>query len=513
MKPFVKLLSLTTALFLLIGCLPVLSASAEVETEGTIESQEKASLFVRFVKDDGTSVETVDSGANVKAQVVLSGVSSVQAASLYLSATGATFGDDVIFNDAFPTKGSYLNTDDGVLAVALYDESGVDITDETGECVLCSVSITVGSAPVTVSLQKTVDEVSTGVSDSDGKSLPLDTFKEATLNINGAPGFYGADLVLSESIGINFYVEKTVLDQAGAASSYVTIEFDRNRDGTEETITLYPDDVTQNIDGILCQRYFFDGIAPDNMGQTITAQLFYVDADGAKYSGLFKEYSVTEYITNTYNDHKEDEKLTKLLADLLAYGIASEDYTAKYQDIYYQTIDRDDSTLTYLLGQASNKEVANTANSNHKALSYENGLTASTAAVRWSTVGLNLRDNAALLYVFQPAANKSISDYKLILKVEGRADTIVDGSKISYENQYHAYVYRFRELGPCDMSKVVTACFVDKNDNTTVVSGTLQYSIESYAYYCYKNKTSNPELCALTQALIRYGNSVQSYVS
>lgn len=503
MKPFVKLLALLTALFLLIGCLPVFSASAEEETGSTNESQEKASLFVRFVDSNGQVVTETASNTVVTAQVVLSGVSSVQAASLYLSATGAEFGT-VTTADGFGEADS--STADGVLAVALYDESGVDITDETGECVLCSVSITVGSAPVTVSLQKTVDEVSTGVSDSTGTSLLLDTFEDATLNISGAPGFYGADLVLSESIGINFYVEKTVLDQAGAASSYVTIEFDRNRDGTEETITLYPDDVTQNIDGILCQRYFFDGIAPDNMGQTITAQLFYVDDEGEK-TGLSKEYSVTEYITNTYNDHKEDEKLTKLLADLLAYGIASENYTQKH------SIDQDDSTLSALLGQASSTTVANTSLSNKKSLRYESGVTASTAAVQWTTVGLNLRDNAALLYVFQPAANKSISDYKLILKVEGRADTIVDGSKISYENQYHAYVYRFRELGPCDMSKVVTAYFVDKNDNTTVVSGTLQYSIESYAYYCYKNKTSNPELCALTQALIRYGNSVQSYVS
>lgn len=511
MKPFVKLLSLTTALFLLIGCLPVFSASAEGETEGTTESQGKASLFVRFVKDDGTSVETVDPGAKVTAQVVLSDVSSVQAASLYLSATGATFGDNVILNDAFQTKGS--STADGVLAVVLYNEAGgVDIT---GECVLCSVSITVGNDPVKVSLQKTVDEVSTGVSDSDGTSLPLDTFEDATLNISGAPGFYGADLVLSESIGINFYVEKTVLDQAGAASSYVTIEFDRNRDGTEETITLYPDEVTE-INGQQippCQRYFFDGIAPDNMGQIIKAQLFYVDADGAKYSGLFKEYSVTEYITNTYNDNKAvetpNENLTKLLAYLLAYGRAAENYTGRSSITMTET-------LTNLLSQASPDTVANTADSNHKALSYENGLTASTAAVRWSTVGLNLRDNAALLYVFQPAAGKLISDYTLILKVreddESETTYTVDGSKISYENQYHAYVYRFRELGPCDMSKVVTAYFVDKNDNT-VVSGTLQYSIESYAYYCYKNQTSYPELYALTQALIRYGNSVQSYVS
>lgn len=495
MKPFVKLLSLTTALFLLIGCLPVLSVSAEGEAKV---------LSVRFVNSEGQVVTETDPDTDVTAQVVLSGaVRTVQAASLYLSATGAEFGT-VTTADGFSERDSNL-ADDGVLAVALYNATGVALTDG----VLCSVAIHVGDSPVSVSLNGTEgEEVSTGLADANGDALPLDSLENATIDVvGGAPGFCGAQLVLSSSIGINFYVKDEVLEQAEAVSSYAKVSFDLNRDGDDDELILRPTPDIQTIDGeeVDCQRYFFNGIAPDNMGQTITAQLVYVDAAGEEHPGLSRDYSVTEYITNTYNRNLSNGTLTQLLANLLAYGRAAENYTGQSSITMTET-------LTALLGQASSDTVADTSLSNKKSLRYESGVTASTAAVQWTTVGLNLRDNAALLYVFKPASGKSISDYTLKLEVEGRETPYtVDGSQIQYEGEYGAYVYRFRELGPCDMSKVVKAYFVDKDDNK--VSGTLQYSIESYAYYCYKNKTSNPELCALTQALIRYGNSVQSYVS
>lgn len=496
MRPFVKLLSLTTALFLLIGCLPVLSVSAEGEAKV---------LSVRFVNSEGQVVTETDPDTDVTAQVVLSGaVQTVQAASLYLSVTGSTFTFDTVTTaDVFSERDSNL-ADDGVLAVALYNATGVALTDGF----LCSVAIHVGDSPVSVSLNGTVREVSTGLADENGDALPLD-FVDATLSVvGGAPGFCGAQLVLSSSIGINFYVKDEVLKQAEADSSYAKVSFDLDRDGVVDELILRPTSVTQTIDGksVACQRYFFNGIAPDNMGQKITAQLVYVDTAGKEHPGLSRDYSVTDYITNTYNRNASNETITQLLADLLAYGCAAENYTGQSSITMTET-------LTALLSQSSPDPVANTSSSNKKSLRYESGVTASTAAVQWTTVGLNLRDNAALLYVFKPASGKSISDYTLKLEVDEGRETpyTVDGSQIQYEEEYGACVYRFRELGPCDMSKVVKAYFVDKDDNK--VSATLQYSIESYAYYCYKNKTSNPKLCELTQALIRYGKSVQDYVS
>ena len=84
-------------------------------------------------------------------------------------------------------------------------------------------------------------------------------------------------------------------------------------------------------------------------------------------------------------------------------------------------------------------------------------------------------------------------------------------SEANYEDSYGAYAYRFRELGPCDMGKTVRAYFVDRDGK--VASGYLQYSVESYAYACYQNRTSKKVLNNLTQALIRYGNSAKAYFS
>ena len=496
MKPFVKLLSLTAALVLLIGCLPVFSASA---------ADNAAALSVRFVDEAGNVITETLANTTVSAQIILSGdVQTVQAASLYLSAENATFGA-VTKDDGFDEAES-AEHEDGVLAVALYASEGVALSNG----VLCSVKISVGSDPVSVSLVETVGEVSTGVADANDASLPLDALTGATLNIGtSAPGFAGAQLVLSSSIGINFYVKDETLTNYGAYDSYVKINFDVDRDGILDEVILKPSSTT--VSGIPCKRYFFNGIAPDNMGQPITAQLMYVDDEG-EHEGLALTYSVTDYITNTLtsmekypSSYPNPKGLSTLLADLLAYGRASEAYTGK-SSITMST------ALETLLGKASDPTVpvANTAASNKKALYYAPGLSAATASVQWTSVGLNLRDNAAILYLFKPADGKSISDYTIKLEVDGKTYS-ASMSEANYEDSYGAYAYRFRELGPCDMGKTVRAYFVDRDDN--VASGYLQYSVESYAYACYQNRTSKPVLNDLTQALIRYGNSVKKYVA
>lgn len=492
MKPFVKLLSLTAALVLLIGCLPVFSAAA---------ADNAAALSVRFVDEAGNVITETLANTTVSAQIILSGdVQTVQAASLYLSANAA-FGE--VTADGFDEAESAEHAD-GVLAVALYASEGVALSGG----VLCSVKISVGSDPVSVSLVETVGEVSTGVADADDASLPLDALTGATLNIGtSAPGFAGAQLVLSSSIGINFYVKDEALALVGATRSYAKINFDVDRDGILDEVILKPSSTT--VSGIPCQRYFFNGIAPDNMGQPITAQLMYVDDEG-EHEGLALTYSVTQYITNTLtsmekypSSYQNPKGLSTLLADLLAYGRASEAYTGK-SSITMST------ALETLLGKASTGTVANTAASNKKALYYAPGLSAATASVQWTSVGLNLRDNAAILYLFKPADGKSVSDYTLKLEVDGKTYS-ASVSEANYEESYGAYAYRFRELGPCDMGKTVRAYFVDRDGK--VASGYLQYSVESYAYACYQNRTSKPVLNDLTQALIRYGNSAKAYFS
>lgn len=487
MKRFGKLLALTTALFLFLAALPVLSAGAA----------EPSALSVRFVDDSGNEITEAPAGTTVTAQVLLSGdVQAVKAASLYLS-VNAGVGD--VSANGFEKAESFA--DDNTLAIALWNATDVALSDG----VLCSVPVTVGQSDVTVFLLETAGDVSTGLAVGDDESLPVDLQPGVTLTAtSGTPGFAGAQLVLSSSIGINFYVKDSALK--GATSSYAKVTFDLDRDGTPDELTLRPTAATVN--GVACQRYFFDGIAPDNMGQAITARLYYTDGEG-EHEGLSLTYSVTQYITNTLESmekhpesYKSPTELRALLAHLLAYGRASEEYTGK-SSITMTT------ALEELLAKASTGTVANTASSNKKALYYAPGLTAANAAVTWSSVGLNLRDNAALLYVFKPAAGKQISDYTLKLTVDGETESVAM-SEAYYEEAYGAYVYRFRKLGPCDMSKTVKAYFLE-NSTGKVASGYLQYSVESYAYSCYQKRAEKPALNNLTQALIRFGNSVKSY--
>ena len=313
--------------------------------------------------------------------------------------------------------------------------------------------------------------------------LPIIGASAATVDI----AVDGATLTLDNSIGITFLVKASKLSAYG--SSYMSVTFP-DRSGAPKEFTLEPTDRTVN--GVAYKAYYFGGIAPDDMGVAVTAQLHAVKGATTYDAGSFA-YAVTDYLTNMIG--KTCDVLDPLMADVLAYGKAAEAYTGRVSI-------PSTAALNALLATASDADVANTAVSNVYRTRYPAGVTAADAAMTFTAVGVNLRDNAALTYAFAPKAGYDAGDYSLKISVDGHADEVVPlGSGDT--------VYRFRGLSATETDKTVRAVFVDGNGDP--VSAYLDYSVESYAFYCYKNRASDPALNALTQALIRYGRAIGTY--
>ena len=324
----------------------------------------------------------------------------------------------------------------------------------------------------------------------------------------------GANLNLNEGIAIQFFVKAE--DVEGYDNSYLSVEY-LDRDATVRTKDIEPVAYGDYM------NYKFDAIAPDRMADDITATL-YGTKNGTKYQlGETITYSVKTYVENTYlrtnqvvngDDSLLDNlSLQTLLADILYYGETARLYTGV--DAASPLTDWVASTKT----ATPATPYASDASSSVKKLTYSDGVTSSTEHISWSSVGLNLRENPAILYKFKLTNKASgVSNYKLV--VEDAAGTVIGSYPLSaewYDKTERCYTYRFRGLNPTKMGEQVSAYFV--NAQGAKVSAVLDYSVESFANFCYNetvggtvaSDTVTKELYNLTQATLSYGTSAKSY--
>ncbi len=318
----------------------------------------------------------------------------------------------------------------------------------------------------------------------------------------------GASLNLNNGFSINFYAPVGKLESYDRA--VLEVQF-RDRGDALQTVELEPGVEQVYFDGEYHKVFSFNNIAPDRFADTVTATIYGVKGVDAPIQ--LEEsfvYSVKQYVENIYEDTTQESnplfgnrKLKTLLADILVYGEKARDYTGLGADFVMSD---------WVAENASSGVVANTAESSVKKIEYlpENGVTSSNDEVKWSSVGLNLRENASILYRFKLNARAGrISDYYLMIET-GKSGEEISLSVDNYNKAEKCYEVYFRGLNPTQMGKTVTAYFV--NSEYEVVSSVLTYSVESFANYCYNKKAAvGNELYELTQALIRFGNSTERY--
>ncbi len=333
--------------------------------------------------------------------------------------------------------------------------------------------------------------------------------------VKSEPHFSGANLSVGDGIGINFYVPDILL--LDYDSTYATVAYDVDGDGTDDTVRIDPVAYTSGAD---YQKYTFNELTPDRMADDIYITLYGVkDGQATQIAGP-TGYSVRQYAINAFSATLSPKsnlygnlELRRLLADMLTYGEAARVYAGSSSESIL-------ADCSWVTAYASSGTVANQSSADVESITYlDNTVSASTAHLNWSAVELNLRATPRFVYTFALTSNSSgsLSDYALVIEKDGVA-TQYSLSSAQLDSQTGSYTYSFDGLTAADMSKTVSAYFVDANGNT--VSAVYDYSVESFAYNCFEQTNGGTQasdsvslaLYDLSQALVRYGVSAKAYV-
>ena len=255
-------------------------------------------------------------------------------------------------------------------------------------------------------------------------------------------------------------------------------------DGTNSTVSTYTDNGQYYV-------FSFSNIAPDRMNDTITATLYGTRGD-KQYVCIRINYSIAEYCYTALSDNTQPAKLRTLLVDLLNYGAASQIYTGHNTSSLVNA----DLTATQLAwGTTDPVALTSVTNSPNGQLT--------DPEVRWKAVGLKLGNSITMQFVFSAADTTGLT-VKIKDGIDG--NVLKEYTASSFESSGTYYLVSFRELTVGQMSDTV---YVTAYRGDTPVSGTLTYSVESYA--CAKQNDADAKLASLVIAMMKYGNSAYAF--
>ena len=293
----------------------------------------------------------------------------------------------------------------------------------------------------------------------------------------------GNALSLESSITLATYITKDVVDYYDE----VYAEFTRNG----KTEKVYPSGKTLTSNSIVYCIFDYTGISPQALGDDVSIT-FYGVKDGVTYNGNTYKYSATDYIKSTLNKPTSSAKLKTLLVDLVYYGEACQ----VYQN--YKT----DNLLTDILTdeQKALRSTADLSLTNIKNASYE------TCENRLVKFGTALRlNNSVEIAIPLNMTNVTLDDLSFKVKIGSRTLTYTYAENPdNFEKGKDGYWYfYFDGVYANQMSDEV---FITAYKGDEQVSYTLKYSVESYAA-----TVTDAKLKAVTDAMMRYGNSAKAY--
>ena len=294
----------------------------------------------------------------------------------------------------------------------------------------------------------------------------------------------GNALSLESSITLATYITKDVVDYYDE----VYAEFTRN--GKIEKV--YPSDKTLTSNSTVYCIFYYTGISPQALGDNVSIT-FYGIKDGVTYNGNAYKYSATDYIKSTLNKPTSSAKLKTLLVDLVYYGEACQVYQNYKTDNLLTDILTDEQKAFHSTGDLN---LTNIKNSKYSLC--DNRLVKFGTALR-----LN---NSVKMAIAMNMTNVTLEE--LSLKVKKGSRTMTYSYSKNPENfgkgkDGYWYFY-FDGVYANQMSDEV---FITAYKGSEQVSYTLKYSVESYAAI-----VTDAKIKAVTDAMMRYGNSAKAYV-
>ena len=294
----------------------------------------------------------------------------------------------------------------------------------------------------------------------------------------------GNALSLESSITLATYITKDVVDYYDE----VYAEFTRNG----KTEKVYPSDKTLTSNSTVYCIFYYTGISPQALGDNVSIT-FYGIKDGVTYNGNAYKYSATDYIKSTLNKPTSSAKLKTLLVDLVYYGEACQVYQNYKTDNLLTDILTDEQKAFHSTGDLN---LTNIKNSKYSLC--DNRLVKFGTALR-----LN---NSVKMAIAMNMTNVTLEE--LSLKVKKGSRTMTYSYSKNPENfgkgkDGYWYFY-FDGVYANQMSDEV---FITAYKGSEQVSYTLKYSVESYAAI-----VTDAKIKAVTDAMMRYGNSAKAYV-
>ena len=294
----------------------------------------------------------------------------------------------------------------------------------------------------------------------------------------------GNALSLESSITLATYITKDVVDYYDE----VYAEFTRNG----KTEKVYPSDKTLTSNSTVYCIFYYTGISPQALGDNVSIT-FYGIKDGVKYNGNAYKYSATDYIKSTLNKPTSSAKLKTLLVDLVYYGEACQVYQNYKTDNLLTDILTDEQKAFHSTGDLN---LTNIKNSKYSLC--DNRLVKFGTALR-----LN---NSVKMAIAMNMTNVTLEE--LSLKVKKGSRTMTYSYSKNPENfgkgkDGYWYFY-FDGVYANQMSDEV---LITAYKGSEQVSYTLKYSVESYAAI-----VTDAKIKAVTDAMMRYGNSAKAYV-
>ena len=294
----------------------------------------------------------------------------------------------------------------------------------------------------------------------------------------------GNALSLESSITLATYITKDVVDY------YDEVYAGFTRNGKTEKV--YPSDKTLTSNSTVYCIFYYTGISPQALGDNVSIT-FYGIKDGVTYNGNAYKYSATDYIKLTLNKPTSSAKLKTLLVDLVYYGEACQVYQNYKTDNLLTDILTDEQKAFHSTG---NLNLTNIKNSKYSLC--DNRLVKFGTALR-----LN---NSVKMAIAMNMTNVTLEE--LSLKVKKGSRTMTYSYSKNPENfgkgkDGYWYFY-FDGVYANQMSDEV---LITAYKGSEQVSYTLKYSVESYAAI-----VTDAKIKAVTDAMMRYGNSAKAYV-
>lgn len=293
----------------------------------------------------------------------------------------------------------------------------------------------------------------------------------------------GNALALESNITLATYVTKDVVDYYDEVYAEIT------RNG--KTTKIYPCEKTLSANSTEYNIFDYKGISPQALGDEISITVYGIK-DGTTYWGNTATYSATDYIKSTLADSSTDTNLKTLLVDLVYYGEACQMYQGYNTDKPLTDILTDEQKTFRSTGDLT---LANIKNSSY-----------ATCDNRLVKLGTALRLSDSVEFAI-PLNMTDVTVNDLTMKVEVGNRTL----NYSYAENPECFelgkdgywYFYFNGLYANQLSDEV---FITAYKGEEQVSYTLRYSAESYAA-----TVKDEKLKAVTDAMMRYGDSAKAY--